>query len=64
MPSRLLARIAGRCPTHDRVSYAVISRLERELGMSPSPPPDSFVDTYSDPTLIDCGHAWCRTRRR
>lgn len=64
MPSRLLARIARRCPTHDRASYAVISRLERELGMPLSPPPASFVDTYSDPALIDCGHAWCHTRRR
>ncbi|WP_411090805.1 hypothetical protein [Streptomyces sp. 049-1] len=60
----LLHRIARRCPTHDRASYAVTSRLERQLGMEPSPPPDSFTDTYTDPNLIDCGHSWCRARRR
>ncbi|MEU3346404.1 hypothetical protein ABZ723_15740 [Streptomyces sp. NPDC006700] len=59
----LLHRIARRCPTHDRASYAVTSRLERQLGMKPSDPPDSFVDTYSNPQLIDCGYAWCHARR-
>ncbi|MEV1063390.1 hypothetical protein [Streptomyces sp. NPDC050263] len=63
MLTRLLARIAGRCPTHDRASYAVTSCLERDLGMTPSPPPDSLTDTFSDPALIDCGNTWCRTRR-
>ncbi|MFF9285408.1 hypothetical protein [Streptomyces griseosporeus] len=60
----LLRRIARRCPTHDRASYAVTSRLERQLGMTPSPPPDSLVDQFADPGLIDCGRAWCHTRRR
>jgi hypothetical protein len=60
----LLHRIARRCPTHDRASHAVTSRLERALGMEPSAPPDSFTDTYSNPDLIDCGHAWCQTRKR
>ncbi|MFE9936330.1 hypothetical protein [Streptomyces hirsutus] len=59
----LLHRIARRCLTHDRASYAVTSRLERQLGMEPSEPPASFTDAYSDPDLIDCGHSWCRTRR-
>ncbi|KPC86265.1 hypothetical protein ADL35_12340 [Streptomyces sp. NRRL WC-3753] len=60
----LLHRIARRCETHDRASYVATSRLERELGMEPSPPPASFTDTHYDPNLIDCGHSWCRTRRR
>lgn len=60
----LLHRIARRCPTHDRSSHVVTSRLERQLGMKPSEPPASFTDQFADPTLIDCGHAWCRTRRR
>jgi len=60
----LLHRIARRCPTHDCASYAVISRLERQLSMEPSAPPDSFTDTYSDPNLIDCGRIWCRARKR
>ncbi len=60
----LLRRIARRCPTHDRASHAVTSRLERQLGMDSSEPPASFTDAYSDPDLIDCGHAWCRTRKR
>ncbi|MER7967687.1 hypothetical protein ABTX35_01490 [Streptomyces sp. NPDC096080] len=63
MFAALLHRIARRCPTHDRASYAVTSRLERQLGLHPSEPPASFVDTYSNPDLIDCGHAWCPTRR-
>lgn len=58
----LLRRIARRCETHDRASYAVTSRLERQLGMKPSHPPDSFTDAHLNPDLIDCGHAWCRTR--
>lgn len=61
--SELLHRIARRCETHDRASYAVTSRLERQLGMKPSPAPASLVDAYSDPALIDCGHPWCRTKR-
>lgn len=60
----LLYLIARRCPTHDRASHAVTARLERQLGMEPSAPPASFTDTYSNPDLIDCGNAWCRTRRR
>lgn len=52
-----------RCETHDRPSYAKTSRLERDLGMEVSAPPDSFTDQYADPDLIDCGKAWCRKRR-
>lgn len=63
MLSGLLHRIARRCPTHDRSSYVVTSRLERQLGMNPSPPPDSFVDAHANPGLIDCGNAWCQHRR-
>lgn len=63
MLDALLRRIARRCETHDRPSYAVTSRLERQLGMEPSPTPDSYTDAYSDPTIVDCGHTWCRTRR-
>ncbi|MFF8034910.1 hypothetical protein [Streptomyces sp. NPDC016626] len=59
----LLHRIARRCPTHDRASHAVTNRLEQQLGMTPSDPPSSFTDTYSDPDLIDCGHTWCPHRR-
>jgi hypothetical protein len=58
----LLYRIAGRCPTHDRASYAVTSRLERELGMETSTPPASFTDRYSNPRLIDCGRSDCQRR--
>ncbi|MGW3166970.1 hypothetical protein ACWC9Q_29750 [Streptomyces sp. NPDC001142] len=59
----LLHRIARRCPTHDRASYAVTSRLEQQLGMHPSDPPTSFVDAYGNPELIDCGNTWCPHRR-
>lgn len=59
---RLLARVARRCPVHDRASYPTISRLERELGMRLSPPPTSLVDAYCNPALITCGYTWCRTR--
>ncbi|MFD0256430.1 hypothetical protein ACFVGX_36625 [Streptomyces sp. NPDC127113] len=55
----LLRRIARRCPVHDRASHAVTTRLERQLGLTPSTPPASFTDTYSDPLLIDCGVRWC-----
>lgn len=63
MLAGLLHRIARRCPTHDRAAPAKTRRLEQQLGMPLSPPPASFVDAYNDPDLIDCGHAWCRTRR-
>ncbi|REE62137.1 hypothetical protein BX257_4750 [Streptomyces sp. 3212.3] len=59
----LLRRIARRCPTHDRASYTRTSALERELGMEPSPAPDSVADAFSDPDLIDCGNSWCQHRR-
>ncbi|WP_171117802.1 MULTISPECIES: hypothetical protein [unclassified Streptomyces] len=59
----LLRRIARRCETHDRASYAVTARLERQLGMEPSTPPDSFTDQLANPDLIDCGNAWCQRRR-
>ncbi|MFC5217321.1 hypothetical protein [Streptomyces coerulescens] len=59
----LLRRIARRCETHDRSSYAKTRRLEDELGLEPSRPPDSFTDTYRDPDLVDCGNSWCRNRR-
>ncbi|MEV5163852.1 hypothetical protein AB0K66_04385 [Streptomyces werraensis] len=60
----LLRRLARRCETHDRPSYAKTRQLEQELGMEPSSPPASFTDQFANPDLIDCGHAWCRTRRR
>ncbi|MFC8002925.1 hypothetical protein ACFUCH_03655 [Streptomyces olivaceus] len=59
----LLHRIARRCPTHDRASYVVTARLEQQLGMEPSPAPDSFTEAHCDPHLIDCGNAWCTHRR-
>lgn len=59
----LLRRIAQRCDTHDRPSYPRIRNLETQLGITPSAPPSSLVDAYSDPALIGCGHAWCRSRR-
>lgn len=60
----LLRRIARRCETHDRPSYARTRRLEDALGMEPSAPPASVVDAFADPQLIDCGHTWCPHRRR
>ncbi|MFE1925809.1 hypothetical protein ACFW91_24960 [Streptomyces asoensis] len=63
MLNSLMRRIAGRCETHDRASYVVTARLEQEAGMPASPPPADFTDAHLDPNLIDCGHAWCRTRR-
>lgn len=62
MLSSLLARIAQRCPTHDRTSYSKTRRLEQALGMPPSPAPASFTDEHYDPDLIECGHTWCRRR--
>ncbi|MBQ1096326.1 hypothetical protein KBY55_09540 [Streptomyces sp. b94] len=59
----LMHRIARRCETHDHASYAVTSRLERQLGMEPSEPPASITDQFMDPALIDCGNAWCQHRR-
>jgi hypothetical protein len=64
MLQALLHRIARRCPTHDPASHVVTTRLERHFGLEPSTPPDSFTDAHSDPELIDCARAWCRTRRR
>ncbi|WP_262058531.1 hypothetical protein [Streptomyces sp. STR69] len=60
----LLHRIARRCPTHDRASYAKTRRLEQSLGMAPGPPPDSFTDAHRDPDLIDCGNSWCQQASR
>lgn len=59
----LLRRIAGRCETHDRASYAKTRQLEEDLGMEPSSPPDSLADQLADPDLIDCRNSWCRSRR-
>jgi hypothetical protein len=56
--------IAGQCDTHDRAAYSTTARLERELGMPVSPPPESFTDQYADPDLIDCGNRRCRARRK
>jgi hypothetical protein len=53
----LLRRIAQRCETHDRPSYAKTRALEESLGMEPSPPPESLVDEHSNPDLIDCGNS-------
>lgn len=60
----LLRAIAGRCETHDRASYVVTARLEREAGMPVSPPPDSITDQLANPDLIDCGNRRCRTKRK
>jgi hypothetical protein len=59
----LLRRVARRCDTHDRASYAVTARLERQLGMEPSPTPDSITEQLANPDLIDCGNTWCPHRR-
>ena len=59
----LLHRIARRCPTHDRPSYARQHALEVELGMEPSPAPASLADAWYDPALVDCGRPWCTHRR-
>lgn len=64
MLDALLRRIARRCETHDRAAYVTTSRLERELDMPVSPPPASFTDEHLNPDLIDCGHSWCRSKRR
>ena len=60
---RLLMAIAGRCETHDRAAYVTTARLEKELGLPVSPPPDSIVDALADPNIIDCGNRRCRARR-
>lgn len=60
----LLQRIARRCPTHDRPSYPRIRELEHALGLPPTTGPESVADQYADPTIVDCGHAWCSSRRR
>lgn len=62
MLTSLIRRMARRCPTHDRASYSKTRQLEESLGMEPSAPPDSFVDAYSNPDIIDCGISWCRQR--
>ncbi|MBU8549781.1 hypothetical protein IMX12_13280 [Streptomyces sp. Babs14] len=59
----LLRRVARRCETHDRPSYSKTRKLEEELGMEPSAPPDSLTDQFADPDLIDCGNSWCQRRR-
>jgi hypothetical protein len=59
----ILRAIAGRCDTHDRASYSKTTRLEKELGMSVSPPPESVTDQLMNPDLIDCGNRRCRTQR-
>ncbi|MFI6337826.1 hypothetical protein [Streptomyces sp. NPDC050535] len=64
MLETLLRRIARRCETHDRASYAVTRRLEDSLGLPPSRPPASLVDELSNPDIIDCGHRWCTHARR
>lgn len=63
MTMSLLRRIARRCETHDRASYVRTRQLEEATGQEPSPPPDSLVDAFSDPDLIDCGNSWCPHRR-
>lgn len=59
----ILRRIARRCETHDRASYAKTRQLEEAADMEPSPPPESLADAFSNPDLIDCGHRWCPHRR-
>ena len=59
----LLRRITRRCETHDRPSYPRIRDLESSLGLPPSAQPTSLVDALIDPRIIDCGHAWCRSRQ-
>lgn len=63
-PEATLRRLTRRCATHDRPSYPRIRQLEQDLGQPPTTPPESFVDAYADPLIIECGHTWCRTRRR
>jgi hypothetical protein len=59
----ILRRIAQRRETPDRSSYVRTRQLEAELGLEPSEPPDSIVEQYADPALIDCGNRWCKQRR-
>jgi hypothetical protein len=60
-------RIAGRCETHDRASPLKTARLEEQTGIRPDAVAQldtgSFTDDHTDLDLIECGHAWCRTRR-
>lgn len=57
-----LRRLVRRCEIHDRSAPHAIRELEDGVGMERSPTGGDFVDQYANPRLIDCGHAWCRTR--
>ncbi|MFF2773361.1 hypothetical protein ACFVU3_00490 [Streptomyces sp. NPDC058052] len=59
----LTRRLTGRCETHDRPSQPRIRDLEQQFDIEPSATPDNFVEAYSNPDLIDCGHHWCQQRR-
>lgn len=60
----LLRRIARRCDVHDRPSAARTRQLEQALGQPLSDPPESLVEALYNPAIVDCGHTWCRTRKR
>jgi hypothetical protein len=67
-----LRRSKRRCEIHGAPWPLRTAQLEAELGIDPDAvtkllarraagdPTASFVD----PLLIDCGHDWCRTKRR
>ncbi|WP_329140937.1 hypothetical protein [Streptomyces sp. NBC_00670] len=67
--TRLMRRLARRCPIHDRASPHTVARLEAELGIDTPAPGEQpggghdFVATYTNPRIIDCGLAWCQRRR-
>jgi hypothetical protein len=61
----LLRAIAQRCEIHDRPSWRKITELEADLGLpSVMGSPKDFVEQFDDPELFDCGHQWCRKKRR
>lgn len=60
----MLRRLTRRCDVHDKPSHPRIRQLEQDLGQPPSAPPASLADAFANPLIVDCGHTWCRTRRR
>lgn len=64
LTARLLRRIARRCDVHDAPSLVRTHQLEHALGQPLSAQPESLVEALYNPAIVDCGHTWCRTRRR
>ncbi len=45
-------------------SPARVRALETDLGLSLTDQGElDLVTAYSNPLLVDCGHAWCEVRR-